>query len=108
MKNFDVGVLNVSYDKAGELITQAQIVRDNPAGGVETLTIDRARLLALVQSDLVVYKTGFIDIHAYNTNILATMQADPYPLLCRVWLIDVAGKTYLKATGDTTACDDFG
>ena len=104
MEYFDIGVLSVIYEKSGELIHEVQIVRDGQNGGYETLTIDRARLLELVQSELKVYLTRFIDIHTFSTNILT----NPYPPLTRVECCKVSGKFYLKFSSETSPCDDLG
>ena len=101
---FDIGVLSFSYDSAGELLQNIMILDRGQANAQQTHIVNREYLLSAAENGHRIYLMR--ENKAVNRSRLSEEMR--YSRLRPILTLKVKGKLYLKATTDTSECDDLG
>jgi hypothetical protein len=101
---FDIGVLAFSYDPTGEYMQNITIVDLDQTFNKQEHVVDRNYLLEAIASGL---KVMLVDKWR-GLNLSEATKGPSYSPRRRILPLNVSGKVYLKASTDTSACDDMG
>ena len=104
MENFDIGILEYSYNTKGDLLNSITIIRDGSLAVYEKSIIGRKTLIELIKSGKKIMLTRYLPIRSFNQ----FFENCPYAPLTVVYLRNISGKVFIKATSDLSLCDDLG
>jgi hypothetical protein len=102
--DYDIGILAFSYEPSGEFMQNITIIDRDQAKNHQTHVVGREYLIDALVKGLSVNLAR----EWPGMRLTKEMEGPQYARLRPVTLLKVDGKLYLKASTDTSACDDMG